>query len=54
MALLIIHQTIPLAGPEQAAILHDIKIHRHLSVDLSANVPVLVSDAELTINLKTA
>lgn len=54
MALLIIHQTIPLAGPKQAAISHDIKTHGHLSLDLSANVPVSVSDAELRINLKTA
>lgn len=45
---------VPLAGPEQAAILDDIKMHGHLSVDLSANMPVLVSDAELRINLKTA
>lgn len=54
VALLIIHQTIPLADPEQPAILHDIKIHGHLSVDLSADVPVSRSDAELRINLKTA
>lgn len=54
MALQIIHPTSPLAGPEKATLLHDIKMHRHLSVDLSANVPVLVSDDELRINLKTA
>jgi len=54
VVLLIIHQTIPLEDPEQAAILHDIKMHGHLSVDLSANVPVSMSDAELRINLKTA
>lgn len=54
MALQLIHQTSPLAGPEKATLLRGIKMHRHLSVDLSANVPVLVSDAELGINLKTA
>lgn len=54
VALPIIHQTGPLAGPERTALLRDIKTHRHLSVDLSANVPVLVSDDELGINLKTA
>lgn len=54
MALLIIHQTAAVTGPKQAAVLPDIKMHGHLSVDLSANVPVLVSDAELRINLKTA
>lgn len=43
-----------LGRPEKAALLQDIKMHRHLSVDLSANVPELVSDDELGINLKTA
>lgn len=44
---------ISLAGPEQAAILHDIKMYGRLSVALSTNVPVSVSGAELRINLKT-
>lgn len=54
MALQIIYQISPLADPEKATLLCDIKMHRHLSLDLSANVPVLVSDDELGINLKTA
>lgn len=45
---------ISLAGPEQAAILRDIKMYGGLSVALSANVPVSMSGKELRINLKTA
>lgn len=50
MALLIIQQAIPLADLGQTAVLHDIKMHGHLSVDLSVNVPPSVTDAELRSN----